>query len=84
MRSSSPAGTSAAIISRPRSGNDSDWIAMRSGPWMSWLIAAASRSLLDRVVCTRTARGLPAVHGHVLLADQRLGEGTRRRGGRPR
>src|SRR5215472_9992983 len=55
--SSSPSGTSAAAISRPRSGNDSDVVAIRDGPETTCSMPAASRSLLDRVPCTSTARG---------------------------
>ena len=40
------------------SSNDSVLVAIWAGPWMSCVIPAASRSLLDRVPCTRTARGL--------------------------
>ncbi len=39
------------------SGKDSTLIAIRFGPVTSWAIPAASRSLLDRVPCTRIARG---------------------------
>ena len=41
------------------SGKDSTLTAIRSGPVTSWAIPAASRSLLDRVPCTRIARGRP-------------------------
>ena len=44
------------------SGKDSTLSAIRSGPVTSWPIPAASRSLLDRVPCTRIARGcLPSM-----------------------
>ena len=40
------------------SSNDSVEVAIRAGPCTLCVIPAASRSLLDRVPCTRMARGL--------------------------
>ena len=49
--------TWAATVSRPRSGNDSVPIVISLGPLTSCAIAQAIRSLLIRVLWTRTARG---------------------------